>query len=342
MNNTLDLSFNDINKSLNNSNANYCNNIGEFLLLLCNMGSSTESNTIKSIFSIFELSFEKIYNTIDINSFYRSSYSHNQFNILSIKAVDLSKIVFSLSSFKEDNENESYIQSGYITRNSSTDDNYAVKIHHIQRIYNFREVTPIIGESTKEDIQTWLKTNFKDVDDLKDASTRNIYMIYNGTCIPLYISVSSGSTTSISIFTNRYISGINYNYIYYAILQSNTLNVSNLFYRSGQLPVTIELDNSILEFDNMTDYEAMNTWLMDIFGSYDDAYIMQFYANTRYNIMDSLGMVTEVLTFHGESAGGDNVKWTLVFFDCGLNKIFKEVITYNPTSGMLNVEKTNI
>lgn len=113
-------------------------------------------------------------------------------------------------------------------------------------------------------------------------------MIYNGTCIPLYISVSSGSTTSISIFTNKYISGINYNYIYYVILQSNTLNVSNLFYRSGQLPVTIELDNSILEFDNMTDYEAMNTWLMDIFDSYDDAYIMQFYANTRYNIMDSL------------------------------------------------------
>lgn len=339
---TLDLSFKDINKALNNSNANYCNNIGEFLLLLCAFGSSTDSKTIKGMFLSFKLSFEKLYNTINREEFYRCSYEQNQISILSLSVVNLGHISFSLSSLKGDSENESCIYSGYITRNKNTDDDYATVIYPLQRLYNSREVTNIITKTTKEDIQEWLQTNFKDVDDLNDAIQRNIYMIYNGAYIPLYISVSSGVTKSISIFTNIYIAGNNYNYNYYFLLQNNTLNVSNLFYKSGKLPVSIELDNSIITFDNDTTYKEMNEWLMYIFGSYDYKYIMDFYHNTRYNIMDSSGIVTEVLTFHVESADGDNVKYTLVFFDCGINKIFKETITYNPNSGMLNVEKTNI
>lgn len=341
MANTLDLSFNDINKALNNANANYCSNVGSFFLFICSVGSSTDNTYIKKVFSLFNLSFEKIYN-IDTDKYYMSSFANYQYSILNLQAEDLSKIIFAVSFSSLLDENETGIYSGYITRNKDTDDNYATVIYPMQRVYNFREVTNIIDKTEKSDIQTWINTNFKDLNVLKDASTRNIYMMYKGVYTPVNITVISSSTTSISISTNIYISGYWYNYYWYVILQGSTLTVSNLFYKSGQIPITINLDDSILTFDNMSDYEVMNTWLTDIFGTYDDAYIMEFHDNTRYTIMDSAGINTEVLTFNGQSAGGDNVKWILIFFDSGLNKIFKETITYNPTKGMLNVEKTNI
>lgn len=337
---TLSYTFDQIEAALKQSTDNIVKSLSAFIYVLNILGNTDNSNDIKQAFAIFEFTFDDLYNylTTENHTLYCQSIG-----VQSAISINISKTTFNYSCISCNdtvaNENGSILFNGTITRDSS-DSNYKLRVQRTDLNLS-RNVPSLVGLSSQEEIQEWLTSNFKDADDLKNACKSNLYMLYNGVYTPLYLSSNTAGTT-LNICYYRYTSVYDYGTIIYCVLQSGTLNIRSFSYKSGTCDITINIDNSILEYNTGDSYENMNGWLSDIFGTYDDSVIMSTHDGTRFTINDSAGRLTECLTFWGESVGGDNVKWTIAFFDSGINKIYSEVITYNSTSGTITVEKTSI
>lgn len=336
----LSYTFDQIEAALKQSTGNIVNSLSAFIYILTALGNTDKSDDIKLAFTIFGFTFDDLYN-------YLSTENHTLYcqstGMQSAISINISKLTFNYSfianNYINDNEKGSMLFNVTVTRDSS-DSNYKLRVQTTD-LNLPRNVTSLVGLDLQEEIQEWLTSNFKDADDLKYACKSNLYMLYNGGYVPLYL-YSNTAGTVLNICYHRYASIYDYKTIIYCILQSGTLNITSFFYKNGTCDTTINIDNSILEYNTGDSYENMNGWLFDIFGTYDDSVIMSTHEGTRFTINDSAGRLTECLTFCGESVGGDNIKWTITFFDSGINKIYSEVITYNPTSGTITVEKTSI
>lgn len=337
---TLSYTFDQIEAALKQSTENIVKSLSGLIYTLTILGNTDKSDDIKQMFTLFGFTFDDLYN-------YLSTEDHTLYcqipGIQSAISIDISDTTLNYSfianDYLPDAGNGPILFNGTVTRDSS-DSNYKLRVQTTDLDLS-RNVPSLVGLSSQEEIQEWLTSNFKDVDDLKNACKSNLYMLYNGVYTPLYLSTNTAGTV-LNICYNRYISVYDYGTIIYCILQSGTLNITSFLYKEGTCDITINIDNSILEYNTGDSYENMNGWLSDIFGTYDDSVIMSTYDGMRFTINDSAGRLTECLTFWGESAGGDNAKWTIAFFDSGINKIYSEVITYNPTSGTITVEKTSI
>lgn len=337
---TLSYTFDQINAALKQSTDNIVKSLSAFIYGLNVLGNTAKSDDIKQAFIIFGFTFDDLYNylTTENHTLYCQSPGAQ-----SAISINISETTFNYSCIFYNNtganEDGSILFNGTITRDSS-DSNYKLRVQRTDLNLS-RNVPSLVGLSSQEEIQKWLTSNFKDADDLKNACKSNLYMLSNGVYIPLYLSTNTAGTV-LNICYHRYISVYDYKTIIYCVLQSGTLNITSFLYKNGTCNITINIDNSILEYNTGDSYENMNGWLSDIFGTYDDSVIMNTHDDTRFTINDSAGRLTECLTFWGESVRGDNVKWTIAFFDSGINKIYSEVITYNPTSGTITVEKTSI
>lgn len=337
---TLSYTFDQIEAALKQSTENIVKSLSGFIYFLNQLGNTDKSDDIKQMFTIFGFTFDDLYN-------YLSTENHTLYcqslGIQSAISINISDTTFNYSCISYNitgaNENGSILFNGTITRDSS-DSNYKLRVQRTDLNLS-RNVPSLEGLSSQEEIQEWLTSNFKDADDLKNACKSNLYMLHNGVYTPLYLSPNTAGTV-LNICYHRYTSVYDYGTIIYCVLQSGTLNITSFLYKNGACDITINIDNSILEYNTGDSYENMNGWLSDIFGTYDDSVIMSTHDGTRFTINDSAGRLTECLTFWGERVGGDNVKWTIAFFDSGINKIYSEVITYNPTSGTITVEKTSI
>lgn len=337
---TLSYTFGQIEAALKQSTDNIVKSLSGLLYFLTKLGNTDKSDDIKQVFTIFGFTFDDLYN-------YLSTENHTLYSqvngIQSAISININENTFNYSfianNYLKNNENGSILFNGTVTRDSS-DSNYKQRVQATD-LNLPRNVTSLGKLTTQEEIQEWLTSNFKDADDLKNACKSNVYMLHNGAYTPLYLSTNTAGTV-LNICYHRYISVYDYGTMISCVLQSGTLNITSFLYKNGTCDITINIDNSILEYNTGDSYENMNSWLSDIFGTYDDSVIRSTYDGTRFTINDSAGRLTECLTFWGESVGGDNVKWTIIFFDSGINKIYTEVITYNPTSGTITVEKTNI
>lgn len=337
---TLSYTFGQIEAALKQSTDNIVKSLSGLLYFLTKLGNTDKSDDIKQVFTIFGFTFDDLYN-------YLSTENHTLYSqvngIQSAISININENTFNYSfianNYLKNNENGSILFNGTVTRDSS-DSNYKQRVQATD-LNLPRNVTSLGKLTTQEEIQEWLTSNFKDADDLKNACKSNVYMLHNRAYTPLYLSTNTAGTV-LNICYHRYISVYDYGTMISCVLQSGTLNITSFLYKNGTCDITINIDNSILEYNTGDSYENMNSWLSDIFGTYDDSVIRSTYDGTRFTINDSAGRLTECLTFWGESVGGDNVKWTIIFFDSGINKIYTEVITYNPTSGTITVEKTNI
>lgn len=337
---TLSYTFDQIEAALKQSTENIVKSLSSFIYFLNELGDTAKSDDIKQLFTIFGFTFDDLYNYLTTEN--HTLYCQSR-GLQSAISINISKTIFNYScityNYTGVNENGSILFNGTITRDSS-DSNYKLRVQRTD--LNLSRNVPSLGAlSSQEEIQEWLTSNFKDADDLKNACKSNLYMLYNGVYTPLYLSTNTAGTV-LNICYHRYASVYDYGTIIYCGLQYGTLNITSFLYKNGTCDITINIDNSILEYNTGDSYENMNGWLSDIFGTYDDSVIMSTHDGTRFTINDSAGRLTECLTFWGESVGGDNVKWTIAFFDSGINKIYREVITYNPTSGTITVEKTSI
>lgn len=337
---TLSYTFDQIEAALKQSTDNIVKSLSAFIYILNAIGNTDKSDDIKQVFTIFGFTFDDLYNylTTENHTLYCQSIG-----VQSAISINISENTFNYSCISYNNtkghEDGSILFNGTITRDSS-DSNYKLRVQRTDLNLS-RNVPSLVGLYSQEEIQEWLTSTFKDADDLKIACKSNLYMLYNGVYTPLYLSANTAGTV-LNIYYHRYASVYDYGTIIYCVLQSGTLNITSFLYKNGICDFTINIDNSILEYNTGDSYENMNGWLSDIFGTYDDSVIMSTYDGARFIINDSAGRLTECLTFWGESVGGDNVKWTIAFFDSGINKIYSEVITYNPTSGTITVEKTSI
>lgn len=337
---TLSYTFDQIEAALKQSTDNIVKSLSAFIYILNELGNTDKSDDIKLAFTLFGFTFDDLYN-------YLSTENHTLYcqsiGVQSAISINISETTFNYSCISYNNtganENGSILFNGTITRDSS-DSNYKLRVQRTDLNLS-RNVPSLVGLSSQEEIQEWLTSNFKDADDLKNACKSNLYMLYYGVYTPLYLSTNTAGTV-LQICYHRYTSVYDYGTIIYCVLQSGTLNITSFLYKNGTCDITINIDNSILEYNTGDSYENMNGWLSDIFGTYDEYVIRSTYDGTRFTITDSAGRLTECLTFWGESVGGDNVKWTIAFFDSGINKIYSEVITYNTTSGTITVEKTSI
>ena len=336
----LSYTFDQIEAALKQSTDNIVKSLSVFIYILNGLGNTDKSDDIKQAFTLFGFTFDGLYN-------YLSTENHTLYcqslGIQSAISINISENTFNYSfianNYIKNNEKGSILFNGTVTRDSS-DSNYKQRVQATD-LNLPRNVTSLGNFTSQEEIQKWLTSNFKDADDLKNACKSNVYMLHNGAYIPLYLSTNTAGT-ALNLCYHRYISVYDYGTIISCVLQSGTLNITSFLYKNGICDITINLDNSILAYNTGDSYETMNNWLSDIFGTYDDSVIRMTYDGTRFTINDSAGRLTECLTFWGESVGGDNVKWTVIFFDSGINKIYSEVITYNPTSGTITVEKTSI
>lgn len=337
---TLSYTFDQIEAALKQSTDNIVKSLSGFVYFLNQLGNTDNSDEIKYIFTAFGFTFDDLYNYLTTEN--HTLYSQSS-GLQSAISINISDTTFNYSfityNYTGDDENGSMLFNGTVTRDSS-DSNYKQRVQ-ITDLHLSRNIPSLVGLSSQKEIQKWLTSNFKDADDLKNACKSNLYMLYNGVYTPLYLSTNTAGTV-LNICYHRYTSVYDYETIIYCVLQSGTLNITSFSYKNGICDITINIDNSILEYNTGDSYENMNSWLSDIFGTYDDSVIMSTHDGTRFTINDSAGRLTECLTFWGESSGGDNVKWTIIFFDSRINKIYREVITYNPTSGTITVEKTNI
>jgi hypothetical protein len=337
---TLSYTFDQIEAALKQSTENIVKSLSVFIYILNELGNTDKSDDIKQTFTLCGFTFDDLYN-------YLTTENHTLYcqttGVQSAISINISETTLNYSCIYYNdtgaNENGSILFNGTITRDSS-DSNYKLRVQRTDLNLS-RNVPSLVGLSSQEEIQEWLTSNFKDADDLKNACKSNLYMLYNGVYTPLYLSTNTAGTV-LQICYHRYTSVYDYGTIIYCVLQSGTLNITSFLYKNGICDITINIDNSILVYNTGDSYENMNGWLSDIFGTYDESVIMSAYDGTRFTINDSAGRLTECLTFWGESVGGDNVKWTIAFFDSGINKIYSEVITYNPTSGTITVEKTSI
>lgn len=337
---TLSYTFDQIEAALKQSTGNIVKSLSGFIYILNMLGDTDKSDVIKQTFTIFGFTFDDLYNYLTTEN--HTLYCQN-IGIQSAISINISETTFNYSfiahNYTGSNESGAILYNGTVTRDSS-DSNYKQRVQTTD-LNLFRNVPSLVGFSSQEEIQEWLTSNFKDADDLKNACKSNLYMLYNRVYTPLYLSTNTTGTI-LNICYHRYASVYDYGTIIYCTLQSGTLNITSFSYKSGTCDITINIDSSILEYNTGDSYENMNGWLSDIFGTYDESVIMSAYGGTRFTINDSVGRLTECLTFWGENVGGDNVKWTIIFFDSGINKIYSEVITYNPTSGTITVEKTSI
>lgn len=337
---TLSYTFDQIEAALKQSTENIVKSLSGFIYFLNQFGNTDKSDDIKQMFTIFGFTFDDLYNYLTTEN--HTLYCHVS-GVQSAISINISENIFNYSfiahNYIKNNENGSILFNGTITRDSS-DSNYKLRVQATD-LNLPRNVTSLGNLTSQEEIQEWLTSNFKDADDLKNACKSNVYMLHNGAYIPLYLSTNT-AVTVLNICYHRYTSVYDYGTIISCVLQSGTLNITSFLYKNGACDVTINIDNSILQYNTGDSYENMNGWLSEIFGTYDDSVIMSSHDGTRFIINDSAGRLTECLTFWGESVGGDNVKWTIAFFDSGINKIYSEVITYNPTSGTITVEKTSI
>lgn len=337
---TLSYTFDQIEAALKQSTENIVKPLSSFIYVLTQLGNTDKSDDIKLMFTIFGFTFDDLYNylTTENHTLYCQSSG-----IQSAISINISETTFNYSfianNYAGANENGSMLFNGTVTRDSSGS-NYKLRVQATD-LNLPRNVTSLVNLTTQEEIQEWLTSNFKDADDLKNACKSNLYMLYNGVYTPLYLSTNT-TGTDLKICCHRYASVYDYGTIIYCTLQSGTLNITSFLYKNGACNITINIDNSILEYNTGDSYDDMNCWLLDIFGTYDESVIMSAHDGTRFTIIDSAGRLTECLTFWGESSGGNNVKWTIIFFDSGINKIYSEVITYNPTSGTITVVKTSI
>lgn len=337
---TLSYTFDQIEDALKQSTGNIVKSLSGFIYFLTMLGNTDKSDDIKQIFTTFGFTFDDLWNYLftENHTLYCQSIG-----LQSAISININETTFNYSfianNYIKNNENGSILFNGTVTRDSS-DSNYKLRVQATD-LNLPRNVTSLGNFTSQEEIQEWLTSNFKDADDLKNACKSNVYMLHNWAYIPLYLSTNTAGTV-LNICYHRYTSVYDYGTIISCVLQSGTLNITSFLYKNGTCDITINIDNSILEYNTGDSYENMNSWLSDIFGTYDDSVIMRTYDGTRFTINDSAGRLTECLTFWGESAGGDNVKWTIAFFDSGINKIYSEVITYNPTSGTITVEKTSI
>lgn len=336
----LSYTFDQIEAALKQSTENIVKSLSAFIYFLTALGNTDNSDDIKQIFAIFGFTFDDLYNYLSTDNHTLCCQSSGFQSAISINISENTfNYSFIANNYIENNEKGSMLFNGTVTRDSS-DSNYKLRVQATD-LNLPRNVTSLVGLSLQEEIQEWLTSNFKDADDLKNACKSNLYMLYNGVYTPLYLSTNTAGTV-LNICYHRYTSVYDYGTIIYCVLQSGTLNITSFSYKNGTCDITINIDNSILEYNTGDSYENMNGWLSDIFGTYDDSVIMSTHDGTRFTINDSARRLTECLTFWGESVGGDNVKWTIIFFDSGINKIYSEVITYNPTSGTITVEKTSI
>lgn len=337
---TLSYTFDQIEDALKQSTGNIVKSLSGLLYALTILGNTDKSDDIKQMFTIFGFTFDDLADyLLKENHTLYSQINGNQ-SAISINASENTfNYSFISNNYIKDDENGSILFNGTVTRDSS-DSNYKLRVQATDLNLS-RNVTSLGNLTSQEEMQEWLTSNFKDAEDLKNACKSNVYMLHNGAYIPLHLSTNTAGT-ALYVCYHRYISVYDYGTIIYCVLQSGTLNITSFRNKNGTSEITVNIDNSILGYNTGDSYETMNSWLSDIFGTYDYSVIRSVYDGTRFTINDSVGRPTECLTFWGERAGGDNVKWTIIFFDSGINKIYSEVITYNPTSGTITVEKTNI
>ncbi len=335
---TLSLTFDEIDATLINANNNMSQNYtGLFVLLYLN-GNSTNTSTIKSVFSSFDTSFSDIATDFTNKTHFYCKTEHQYSNVSLY--VDSSEIKYSYRTFSFNENVGMYLYSGKVTRNAETDSDYVNTVYPMVDLsLSYLLPSSFLQVYTQEQMQSFLTTNFGSYENLSSIANKNLYVIdAQNNFIPVRAAIKN---TSIR-FSYEILQDVPLRRIFSFIVSSGTLNITSFNYVSNSYSGTYILDNDILTFETGNSYEVMTTWLEDLFGTYDDSLINAMNESSRYLMPDNNGYNSECLIFNLHTKGGDNMELTFAFFDSQSNKIVRKDIQYNPTQGTITVTDTSI
>ena len=335
---TLSLTFDEIDATLINANNNMSQNYtGLFQFLYLN-GNSTNTTSIKSVFSLFGTSFSDIATNFTNKTHFYCKIGRQYFNV-SLYA-DSSEIKYSYMTFSFNENVGTYLYSGKVTRNAETDSAYVSTVYPMVDLsLSYLLPSSFLQVYTQEQMQSFLTTNFGSYENLSSIANKNLYVIdAQNNFIPVRAAIKN---TSIR-FYYEILQDVPLRCIFSFIVSSGTLNITSFNYVYNSYSGTYILDNSILTFETGNSYEVMTTWLEDLFGTYNDSLINAMNESSRYLMPDNNGYNSECLIFNLHSKGGDNMELTFAFFDSQSNKIVRKDIQYNPTQGTITVTDTSI
>lgn len=335
---TLSLTFDEIDATLINANNNMSQNYtGLFLFLYLN-GNSTNTTSIKSVFSLLGTSFSDIATNFTNKTHFYCNIEHLYFNVSLY--VDSSEIKYSYMTFSFNENVGIYLYSGKVTRNAETDSDYVNTVYPMVDLsLSYLLPSSFLQVYTQEQMQSFLTTNFGSYENLSSIANKNLYVIdAQNNFIPVRAAIKN---TSIR-FSYEILQDVPLRHIFSFIVSSGTLNITSFNHVYNSYSGTYILDNSILTFETGNSYEVMTTWLEDLFGTYDDSLINAMNEPSRYLMPDNNGYNSECLIFNLHSKGGDNMELTFAFFDSQSNKIVRKDIQYNPTQGTITVTDTSI
>lgn len=338
MTKTLSLTFDEIDATLINANNNMSQNYtGLFLFLYLN-GNSTNTSSIKSVFSAFDTSFSNIVTNFTNKTHFYCKVQQVYFNVS--LSVNSSEIKYIYMTFSYHGNVGTYLYSGEVTRNAETDSDYVSTVHPMVDLsLSYLLPSSFLKVYTQEQMQSFLTTNFGSYENLSSIANKNLYVLDSqNNFIPVRAAIKN---TSIR-FSYEILQDVPLRRIFSFIVSSGTLNITSFNYVSNSYSGTYMLDNSILTFETGNSYEVMTTWLEDLFGTYDDSLINAMDESSRYIMSDNNGYNSECLIFNLHSKGGDNMELTFAFFDSQSNKIIRKDIQYNPTQGTITVTDTSI
>lgn len=335
---TLSLTFDEIDATLINANNNMSQNYtGLFVFLYLN-GNSTNTSTIKSVFSSFGTSFSDIATDFTNKTHFYCKIGQQYFNVS--LSVDSSEIKYLYMTFSFNENVGMYLYSGKVTRNAETDSDYVSTVYPMVDLsLSYLLPSSFLQVYTQEQMQSFLTTNFGSYENLSSIANKNLYVIdAQNNFIPVRAAIKNRSIR----FSYEILQDVPLRHIFSFIVSSGTLNITSFNYVSNSYSGTYILDNSILTFETGNSYEVMTTWLEDLFGTYDDSLINAMNEDSRYLMQDNNGYNSECLIFNLHSKGGDNMELTFAFFDSQSNKIVRKDIQYNPTQGTITVTDTSI
>jgi len=335
---TLSLTFDEIDATLINANNNMSqNDTGLFIYLYLN-GNSTNTSTIKSIFSLFDTSFSDIVTDFTNKTHFYCKIESLYFGVSLY--VDSSEIKYSYMTFSLNENVGMYLYSGKVTRNAETDSDYVSTVYPmVDLLLSYLLPSSFLQVYTQEQMQSFLTTKFGSYENLSSIANKNLYVIdAQNNFIPVRAAINN---TSIR-FSYEILRDVPLRHIFSFTVSSGTLNITSFNHVSNSYSGTYILDNSILTFETGNSYEVMTTWLEDLFGTYDDSLINAMNESSRYLMPDNNGYNSECLIFNLRSKGGDNMELTFAFFDSQSNKIVRKDIQYNPTQGTITVTDTSI
>lgn len=335
---TLSLTFDEIDATLINANNNMSQNYtGLFAFLYLN-GNSTNTSTIKNIFSLFDTSFSDIATDFTNKAHFYCKIGLRYFNVS--LSVDSSEIKYLYMTFSINENDGMCLYSGKVTRNAETDSDYVNTVYPMVDLsLSYLLPSSFLQVYTQEQMQSFLTTNFGSYENLSSIANKNLYVLDSrNNFIPVRAAINN---TSIR-FSYEILQDVPLRRIFSFIVSSGTLNITSFNYVSNSYSGTYILDNSILTFETGNSYEVMTTWLEDLFGTYDDSLINAMNESSRYLMPDNNGYNSECLIFNLHTKGGDNMELTFAFFDSQSNKIVRKDIQYNPTQGTITVTDTSI